>query len=113
MPDAPALLSQSFAAASRALAAVPCVPGQLRAASDDELLDLLKLSAEHERLARSHSAVLAGELALRSAPDLGHDGLAQKLGYRTPQRLIQATTGSTSRSAAQAVRVGGLAESHP
>src|SRR4051812_26937903 len=113
MSDAPALLSPLFVAATRALAAVPGFPGALRAVGDDELLELLKHSAEHERLARSHSAAIAGELARRSAPELGHDGLAQKLGHRTPQKLVQATTGSTSRSAAQAVRVGGLAESHP
>ena len=71
------------------------------------------MSALHERLARAQSATLAGELLRRSAPELGHDGLAQKLGHRTPQKLIQATTGATSRDAAQAVRVGGLAESHP
>lgn len=113
MPDAPALLSPRFVAASQALAAVPCSPEALRAVGDHELLELLKHSAEHERLARGHSVALAGELARRSAPELGHDGLAQKLGHRTPQKLVQAATGSTSRSASQAVRLGGLAESHP
>jgi len=81
--------------------------------SDGDLLDLIGQAAQHERLARAHSATLAGELLRRSAPELGHDGLAQKLGHRTPQKLIQATTGATLRDAAQAVRVGGLAGSHP
>jgi len=112
MSTAPAPLSP-FVAATRALEAVPCSPEAMGAVGDHELLELLRHSAEHERLARAHSAVLAGELARRSAPELGHDGLAQKLGHRTPQKLIQATTGSTSRSASQAVRVGALAESHP
>src|SRR3954465_10361154 len=80
---------------------------------DGELLSLIGVSALHERLARAHSATLAGELLRRSAPELGHDGLAQKLGHRTPQKLIQATTGATSRDAAQSVRMGGLSESHP
>ncbi len=39
--------------------------------------------------------------------------MAQKSGHRTPQKLIQATTGVTSREAAAAVRVGGLADTHP
>ena len=85
----------------------------LERCSDGQLLDLIAQSAQHERLARAHSAILAGELTRRSAPELGHDGLAQKLGHRTPQKLIQATTGATSRDAAQAVRVGSLAHSHP
>lgn len=110
---APLAPNAPFLAATRALDAVPCTPEAMRELDDAELLELLKHSAEHEMLARSHSAVLAGELARRSAPELGHDGLAQKLGHRTAQKLIQATTGSTSRAASQAVRVGGLAESHP
>ena len=81
--------------------------------SDSELLLLIAASARNERVARAHSAVLAGELVRRSAPELGHDGMAQKSGHRTPQKLIQATTGGTSREAAAAVRVGGLAETHP
>lgn len=81
--------------------------------SDGELLELVAQSARHERVARSHSAVLAGELARRSSPESGHDGLAQKLGHRSPQKLIQATTGGTLRDAAQSVRVGELAVTHP
>lgn len=86
---------------------------RLEALSDSELLQLIDISAQHERLARAHSLTLVGELTRRSAPELGHDGLAQRLGHRTPQKLVQATTGATSRDAAQAVRVGSLAQSHP
>ena len=100
-----------LADATRALEAVRLTA--LDRFSDPEILELIAVSAQHERVARAHSTVLAGELARRSAPELGHDGLAQKLGHRTPQKLIQATTGASSRDAAQAIRVGGLAESHP
>ena len=106
-----ALFDAPLAEATRALESVRL--DSLERCSDGHLLDLIVQSAHHERLARAHSAVLAAELARRSAPELGHDGLAQKLGHRTPQKLIQATTGSSSRGAAQAVRVGGLAHSHP
>ena len=106
-----ALLDTHLAEATRALERVRL--DSLDHCSDGELLDLIAQSAQQERLARAHSAVLAGELGRRSAPELGHDGLAQKLGHRTPQKLIQATTGATSRDAAQAVRVGGLAHTHP
>ena len=104
-------LDAQLAEATRALEGVRL--DSIDRCSDWELLELIAQSAQHERLARAHSAVLAGELTRRSAPELGHDGLAQKLGHRTPQKLIQATTGATSRDAAQAVRVGGLAHSHP
>ena len=106
-----ALPDTLLTAATRALEAIRF--GNLEAVSDGKLLELVAQSAQHERLARAHSATLAGELLRRSAPELGHDGLAQKLGHRTPQKLIQATTGATSRDAAQAVRVGGLAGTHP
>jgi len=106
-----ASLDQQLAAAARALADVR--PEGAAEVNDAELLRLIAASALNERTARAHSAVLAGELARRSAPELGHDGLAQRSGWRTPERLLQATTGGTSRDAAQAVRIGGLAESHP
>jgi hypothetical protein len=113
MPEnGPMALSDSqLSGATRALEGVQL--GSLDRFSDRELLDLIAQSAQNERLARVHSAVLAGELGRRSAPELGHDGLAQKLGHRTPQKLIQATTGATSRDAAQSVRIGGLAQTHP
>jgi hypothetical protein len=106
-----ALFDTQFVEATRALEGVR-LEG-LDRCSDRELLELIAQSAQHERLARAHSVVLAGELSRRSSPELGHDGLAQKLGHRTPQKLIQATTGVTSREAAQAVRVGDLGHSHP
>lgn len=104
-------LDPQLVVATHALEAI--VLGDLSRVADGDLLELIGQSARHERLARAHSATLAGELLRRSAPELGHDGLAQKLGHRTPQKLLQATTGSTSRDAAQAVRIGGLTGSHP
>ena len=101
----------ALTAASRALEAIRF--DGLDSLSDGALLEMIGQSAQHERLARAHSATLAGELLRRSAPELGHDGLAQRLGHRTPQKLIQATTGGSFREAAQAVRVGGLAGTHP
>ncbi|MDP9026049.1 MAG: hypothetical protein M3N46_00650, partial [Actinomycetota bacterium] len=105
------LLDSPLSEATRALETIRL--DGLHGLADAELLQLIGESAQHERLARAHSATLAGELLRRSAPELGHDGLAQRLGHRTPQKLIQATTGSTGREAEQAVRVGGLAQTHP
>ncbi|MDP9027636.1 MAG: 13E12 repeat family protein [Actinomycetota bacterium] len=106
-------MTDSFAAATRALAELPCAPESIGSASDAELTDLIAMASEHRRLADVHLTVLAGEVARRSAPELGHDGLAQRLGHRTPEKMIQAITGSTARAAVQAVRIGGLLETHP
>jgi len=105
------VLALQLAGAARALEAVR-VEG-LADVADSELLELIAASAANERVARAHSAMLAGELSRRSAPELGHLGLAQRSGHRTPQKLIQATTGAGAREAAAAVRVGALAQTHP
>jgi hypothetical protein len=104
-------LAQQLASAARALEAVRAEG--LEHLSDAGLVQLVAASARNERISRAHSALLAGEVARRSAPELGHNGLAQRSGHRTPQKLIQATTGVSSREAAHAVRVGGLAKTHP
>jgi hypothetical protein len=54
------------------------------------------------------SALLAGEVARRSRPELGSSGLAQRTGYRTPEEFVKVTTKSTAREAVQAVKAGAL-----
>jgi Domain of unknown function (DUF222) len=54
------------------------------------------------------AAVIAGEIASRSRPAAGHAGLAQQQGFRTPEALVQHTTGSTAREAMTLVRVGAM-----
>ena len=78
-----ATLAPLFSSATRALETIGFQG--VEQLSDGELLELIGVSAQHERLSRAHSVTLAGELARRSAPELGHDGLAQRLGHRTPQ----------------------------
>jgi len=93
----------------QAQSAVSLEVGDYRALTDSQLLELTWLSATQQRLANALSAVLAGEVARRSVPVLGKDGLAQRTGHRTPEELVRATRGSTARDAATAVRVGRLA----
>ena len=97
--------------ATRALEAVRL--GDLSSLSESSLLDLVGQSARNERLARAQSAVLAGEVARRSAPELGHHGISQRLGHRTPAKLIQSITGATARDVGQVVRIGVLEQSRP
>ncbi len=104
-----AVLAQAVRAAVDALAAVPRELDLVRALDDSELLDLTRLAADEVRLAQLHVSLLAGEIARRSAPELGHSGLAQRTGHRTPDELVRVTTGTRVADARAAVRVGSAA----
>ena len=79
--------------------------------SDSALLEATRITTRALRQAQATFAVLAAETAARSAPDLGSAGLAQSTGFRTPELMLRATTGSTAREAVTAVRVGTLVRS--
>ena len=85
-----------------------------RALDDTTLLELARLSGIERQLVDAHASVLAGEVERRSAPALGHTGLAQRTGHRTPAELLRVTTRTTMREATSAIRVGRLVnESQP
>lgn len=91
-----------------ALAALLSVSIDLVALTDSDLLALSTEAARLRQLADVQLATIAGEIARRSSRELGSDGLAQRLGMRTPEELVRVTNRSTSRDAATAVRVGRL-----
>ena len=91
----------------------PYSPPATGALSDTDLLDRQRLLAEVERRVTAASAAIAAEVRHRSRPDLGHAGLAQRLGDRTPERLVQRMTGATKARATSLVRVGSLLPSAP
>jgi hypothetical protein len=99
-------LQQSHRNAIAALTAVLVQPAEYGALSDEELLLVTRYAAEERRLVDTVCAVAAGQLARRSAPELGSAGLAQRTGHRTAQELVRVTTGSSFRDAATSVRVG-------
>jgi len=101
------ILAEYSAASARFASAAPCA-ADVAALPDNALLEAGRVAAENLRLAQKTIAVFAAETAVRSVPELGHDGLAQKSGFRTPELLVRATTGTTLREAATSVRVGGL-----
>ena len=74
--------------------------------SDAELIDAQRLVRELRRLADLNSARLAAEMARRSRPELGYDGLAQRLGARTPHELLRTLTGIGAREASTLLSVG-------
>jgi hypothetical protein len=53
-------------------------------------------------------AAVAAEIAYRSRPDLGSAGLAQRLGMRTPEKLVEQVGQLSPHDANVMVRVGEL-----
>lgn len=102
-------IAASLDSAIQALRQVPRDPQQLVSLDDKTLVTLTRLAAEESRLAQLHISILAGEIARRSAPELGRDGLAQKSGHRTPEEMVRVTTGTRLIDARAAVRIGAAA----
>jgi hypothetical protein len=97
-----------YAAALSALEAVSMDVAQYRALPESVLLSINSMAAASRRLDDAHLAVIAGEIAHRSAPELGSQGLAQRAGHRTAEQFVKVTNRSTGRDAVTAVHVGVL-----
>ena len=80
----------------------------LTALDDRQLLDRQGALAAERRRIDAQLAAVAAEIAHRSRRELGHEGLAQRLGARTPERLVQQVARMSARDAGLLVRVGGL-----
>lgn len=93
------------ALADMSVAFVPPTPTDL---DDSALLDAQRTLAEIRRRVDAAAAAVAAEIAHRSRRELGYEGLAQRLGARTPELLVQRVTGSSSREARALVQVGVL-----
>ncbi len=107
----PRPLLASLADAHRALATIDdeaITDEALAGLTDDAVLEALDRAAAVRRLVDARSALLAGEVARRSAPHLAHSGLAQRHGHRTPEELVRVTTGSSRHDARVAVRAGAV-----
>jgi len=85
----------------------------VRELSDRELLDAQRSLAAERRDVDARAAVVAAEIAYRSRHELGHSGLAQRMGARTPEKLIQRVTGASAHDAGALVRVGALPVDSP
>lgn len=90
----------------------------LSALSFTELDDAALLSAQ-SRLAEARRRIdaaiasSAAEVARRSDRSLGYDGLAQRLGAGSPERLVQQVSGVSRREAGALVRIGSLGAGSP
>jgi hypothetical protein len=104
--DSSTLTLERYRSAVAVLSDLPADIAVYRSMSESVLLELNQLHATVQRIVGSNGALLAGEIAYRSAPSLGSRGLAQRAGHRTPEQFIKFTTGSTTRDATTAVKVG-------
>ena len=89
-----------------ALAQLPTEVAALRGLDEKSLLSLNDLQAQASRRLGAGGALVAGEVAHRSRPALGMSGLAQRTGFRTPERLLTQTTGVTKQQARTALSAG-------
>lgn len=99
---------ERFRAAAAVLAELPADAGSYTGFSEAELLEANRLFAVSQVALRGAGALIAGEIAHRSAPELGLQGLAQRSGHRTVEQFVKVSTGATGRDAVTAVRVGTL-----
>ncbi len=106
MPTSTATLASAFARLGDV--SVPFAVPAAVALSDDELLSSQRIVAEIRRRVDAAAAVLAAEVAHRSRRELGYDGLATRLGARTPELLVARVAGTSAREAGVLVRVGAI-----
>ena len=78
--------------------------------SDEVLIDWMRQWAEARRVIETGLARLAAQVGVRSL-ELGHNGLAQRAGARTPDALVSQITGASGPDARTMVSVGTLLES--
>src|SRR5690554_6605205 len=99
MPSLAHTFTSSVDAARTAADAVRARVDSVRQLPDAEVLQAQRALAELRRTIDACASVIAGEIVHRSRRDLGYQGLAQREGFRTPEALVQHTTGSTNREA--------------
>jgi len=88
-------------------------PLSLGALADGALLARQRELVNARREIDAELASIAGEIARRSARELGFRGLAARLGARNPEQLIAQETGVTVGEARSLVRIGTLDEESP
>jgi hypothetical protein len=80
--------------------------GDAGSLSDSELIAVNERYCRMRRMLDADQTRLAAEIARRSRPELGSEGLAKTQGFRNPTALIAATGGTSTGDAARLVRVG-------
>ena len=94
-------------------AALETISTSLTAVDDVTLLANQTRLAEARRRIDAAVAVSSAEVARRSHRDLGYAGLAQRLGDRTPEKLVQRVSGVSRGEAGRLVKVGVMMATGP
>lgn len=81
--------------------------------STAELHDFREAVGRARRSLDSVAATMAGEVARRSAPELGAGGLARKEGFVSPQQFLAKTLGTSPGDAGRLIAVGGAFAAKP
>jgi hypothetical protein len=106
MSTSEAIFDRSLEAVLRAAETLPTDVALVKDLDDRALLVEQRRVAEAAKKLNACASLLAGEIGHRSRRDLGYSGLAQREGFRTPEALVQFTTGSTAREATTLIQVG-------
>ncbi|TQL48634.1 uncharacterized protein DUF222 [Homoserinimonas aerilata] len=101
-------LTESLASLAKAASMLPVDSAAYEELEAEHLLEVTSVFAAVRRTIEASAAAAAGEVARRSAVSIGSDGLAQRSGFRTPEKLLQHVTGVSSREAGRLVRIGGM-----
>ena len=102
-------LTDTFSAiADVSVAFAPPAASVLARLSDQELIAAQGSAAEVRRRSDAVSAALANEIAHRSRRELGHSGLAPRLGAANAEALVQRITGASAPEARSLVKAGAL-----
>ena len=84
---------------------------EVGAMSDDGLMRVTKALAEIKREVERLEVKCASTIHERSATEVRSEGLAGRLGFSSPQRLIASTTGAASHHATKLIEVARATES--
>ncbi|TFC99081.1 DUF222 domain-containing protein [Cryobacterium sandaracinum] len=99
-------LADDLRQAAEAVALLGSSSADYEALADAAVLSGQKQIAAARRLLDTRAAWMAGTIARRSRPELGHSGLAAQQGFLSPEALIQKWTGSSKGDAYKMVAVG-------
>ncbi len=108
MSTSESIFTAAISAARAVVAGIPDQLASVKALGDAALLASQRELSELRRIVDSRASLVAGEVAYRSRRDLGYSGLAQREGFQSAEKLVQATTGSTRREASTLVTAGTL-----
>jgi hypothetical protein len=92
--------------AIEAVSRVPLDVADLTRLSDATIAAATLKHAELRDAVGARGIVLSGQVANRSRPELGLQGMAQRAGFRSPEKMIQTVGRVTPREATTAVKLG-------